>query len=335
MAGIVLIAVTGAAGLIGSAVVRELNRQGRRDLLLVDHLGSNHKWHNLRSLQFCHYMEKQEFLAQAERLLAGQKSQELKDLEMIIHLGANSSTTESNISHLIENNYRYSRQLALLATQLQIRMVYASSAATYGDGSTGFDDDIANLAQLRPLNGYGYSKHLFDLWLKGQDFQPAFAGLKYFNVFGPNEYHKGDMRSLVLKAFQQIDTTGKLKLFKSCRPDYGHGEQKRDFLYVEDAARMTVFLALENRSACGLFNAGSGRAASWLELANAIFEAMKKRPQIEFIEMPSALQEKYQYYTCAPMQRLRDAGYAQEVTPLQKAAQEYIASYLAPGFLSA
>ncbi len=330
-----MIVITGAAGLIGSAVVRALNRQGRKDLLLVDHLGDDGKWQNLRSLQFKHYMEKQEFLSVVEKALTGPFPVDLRDLQLIIHLGANSSTTESDASHLIENNYRYSRQLARLAVELQIRMVYASSAATYGDGSLGFDDDISALEGLRPLNAYGYSKHLFDLWLLRSNFQPAFVGLKYFNVFGPNEYHKGDMRSLVLKAFQQIEATGKLKLFKSYLPNYGHGQQQRDFLYVEDAASITLHLALKNRSARGIFNIGSGRAATWLELATAIFAAMGRESSIEFIDMPPALRQKYQYYTCAPIQRLREAGYDEQITPLPEAVRDYIVNYLAPGFLTA
>ncbi|MCB1168614.1 MAG: ADP-glyceromanno-heptose 6-epimerase, partial [Leptospiraceae bacterium] len=233
----------------------------------------------------------------------------LEGLNGIIHLGACSSTTEYNASYLIDNNYQYSIDLARFAGRRNIRMVYASSAATYGDGAHGFDDDISQLDTLRPLNPYGYSKHAFDQWIfSNGGFEPQFAGLKYFNVYGPNEYHKGYMQSVVLKGFRQIRDTGKIGLFKSYREDYGHGEQKRDFLYVKDAARITVFFLLETQ-ACGLFNVGSGVANTWLDLANAIFQALRLDPDIEFIKMPKEMREKYQYYTCAPIDRLRSAGY--------------------------
>ena len=214
-------------------------------------------------------------------------------------------------------------------------MVYASSAATYGDGSLGFEEDLKLLGKLRPLNAYGYSKQLFDLWMKSRNFRPSFAGIKYFNVFGPNEYHKGDMRSLVLKAYEQIQSSGSLALFKSYHPEYEHGKQKRDFLYVEDAARMTVHLCLQNTSALGLFNAGSGRASTWMELADAVFAAMKKKKRIRFIDMPPEIRPKYQYYTCAPIAKLRAQGYEQSITPLSEAVHDYISKYLLTDILHA
>ena len=336
-----MIVVTGAAGLIGSAVVRELNRRGEKELLLVDELGSSEKWKNLPSLCFERYIEKDEFLLCLEKYLSAKtEARELSEFEWekisaIIHLGAQSSTTESDVSYLIQNNYRYSIQLARLAEKNNIRMVYASSAATYGDGSMGFDDDLEQLEKLRPLNAYGYSKHLFDLWMKKRNFRPSFAGIKYFNVFGPNEYHKGDMRSLVLKAYEQIQSTGSLGLFKSYHPEYEDGKQKRDFLYVEDAASMTVHLCLQNTSAIGLFNAGSGEASTWLDLADAIFTAMKKKKRIRFIDMPVSIRSKYQYYTCAPITRLRAQGYEQNITPLSEAVHDYISTYLLTGILYA
>lgn len=328
--------------MIGSAVVRELNRRGEQDLVLVDHLGMTEKWMNLRSLRFREYLEKDEFLDRVEWEIGREARSDatgddplFAGLTAIIHLGANSSTTEKDASHLIENNYRYSIQMAELCRARNARLVYASSAATYGDGLLGFDDGHDRLHELRPLNGYGYSKHVFDQYMQQRDFAPAAAGIKYFNVFGPNEYHKGEMQSLVVKAYRQILETGKLKLFKSFHPDYEDGKQMRDFLYVEDAAAMTVFFALDNREARGLFNAGSGIAKTWLDLAEAIFAGMEREPEIEFIDMPDHLKNKYQYYTCAPIDRLTGAGYSRPVTPLREAVLDYVRNYLVPGEIRA
>lgn len=322
-----MIILTGAAGLIGSAVARELNRRGRDDLVLVDHLGESDKWMNLRSLAYLDYFEKDEFLGIARD---GRLPGDLGNLSIdaIIHLGANSATTERDATHLVENNYRYSIALAELAAGRRIRFVYASSAATYGDGDEGFDDDPAKMQDLRPLNMYGYSKQMFDLWLRRRNFQPHCAGLKYFNVYGPNEYHKGEMRSLVHKAFGQIVETGKLKLFKSHRSDYEDGKQMRDFLYVEDAAKMTVHFAIDNTTAAGVFNCGSGQANTWLTLADAIFKAMGRETNVDFIDMPDHLRDRYRSYTCAPIDRLRGTGYIEAITPLADAVGDYVKNYL-------
>ncbi len=323
-----MIVVTGAAGLIGCAVVRELNRRGLSDLILVDRLGTSDKWMNLRSLRYAEYFEKDEFLRRVQTSLEkGSKAAGLSRVRTIIHLGACSATTERDASYLVENNYRYSVLLYELAQRARARFVYASSAATYGDGANGYTDDEATMENLRPLNMYGYSKQMFDLHAKRSGFALA-AGIKYFNVFGPNEFHKGDMMSVVLKGYRQIRETGKIRLFKSYRSDYPDGGQQRDFLYVKDAAQMTVFLALDKPGATGLFNAGSGKAQTWLDLVNPIYAAMGRPPAIDFIEMPENLRDRYQYYTCAPMEKLRRAGYQQEVTPLAGAVTEYVKEYL-------
>jgi ADP-L-glycero-D-manno-heptose 6-epimerase len=244
-------------------------------------------------------------------------------------MGACSSTTETNASFLIRNNYEFTRDLATWALGQKTRFVYASSAATYGDGSAGMDDDAGGLDQLRPLNLYGYSKHLFDLHARRAGFLNRTVGLKYFNVFGPNEGHKGDMRSLVHKSSGQVQTEGVIRLFKSYRSDFRDGEQKRDFLYVKDAVAMTLHLATSKRAG-GLFNIGSGRARTWLDLARAVFVALNRKPKIEFIEMPEAIRDKYQYFTQANLVRLRAAGYTAPVTSLEDAVSDYVRNYLVP-----
>lgn len=326
--------VTGAAGLIGSAVVRELNKCGIDRILCIDHLGESIKWKNLRNLRFIDYLEKDDFLM----LLENKESYfDLNSVKGIIHLGACSSTTEKNVSYLIKNNFEYSKKIAKLAIRYNIRMIYASSAATYGSGEEGFYDQEKDLYKLKPLNPYGYSKHLFDLWLMYHGFfdvnknNNLFVGLKYFNVFGPNEYHKGSMQSIVLKGFRQIQSEGKVKLFKSYHPDFADGEQKRDFLYVKDAAKMTVFFLLDAIYAHGIFNIGSGVANSWLQVVQYIFEAMNFKPNIEFIDMPEELKKNYQYYTKAPIDKLLKAGYTYPLTSLKDAIFDYIQNYLLQG----
>lgn len=321
-----MIIVTGGAGLIGSAVVRELNRQGEEDILVVDHLGSGEKWRNLAPLSFVDYLEKDEFL----RRLEEGRLDAWSEVEAVVHLGACSATTERDAGYLVRNNFAYSKQLALWALAKGARFVYASSAATYGSSEEGFADDETRLATLRPLNMYGYSKQLFDLWAQRSGLLGRMDGLKYFNVFGPNEYHKGEMRSLVLKAFEQIAATGRVQLFRSYRPEYGDGEQVRDFLYVKDAAAMTVHF-LANRAAGGIFNVGSGVPSTWNALVAPIFAALGKPVAIDYVEMPEAVRGQYQYYTCADIGRLRAAGYASPVTPLAEAVTDYVANYLVPG----
>jgi ADP-L-glycero-D-manno-heptose 6-epimerase len=316
------ILVTGGAGFIGSALVWALNRRGREDILIADRLGSDEKWRNLVPLKFADYIDADDLL-EAVALDA----EEVDGIDTVFHLGACSATTEKDAGYLMRNNFEYTKTLAHWALESDIRFVYASSAATYGDGSQGMRDAMEDLDALRPLNMYGYSKHLFDLYARRQGFADAIVGLKYFNVFGPNEDHKGDMRSVVHKAFEQIQATGEVQLFKSHRPDYEDGKQMRDFLYVKDAVEMTLALA-ENPAAGGLFNIGSGSANTWLDLAEAIFAALGRKPKIRFIDMPAHLREKYQYFTQADTGRLAAAGYARPVTPLAEAVKDYVTNYL-------
>ena len=325
-----MIIVTGGAGLIGSAVVQHLNQLGREDILIVDHLGHSDKWRNLTALRFMDYLEKDSF----ERMLDdGSLNSRLpggRSLEAVIHLGACSATTEPDATYLIRNNFEYSRKLALTALAADARFIYASSAATYGDGEYGFVDDEQQLPQLRPMNMYGYSKQLFDVWALRQGILDRIAGIKYFNVYGPNEQHKGEMRSLVLKAYEQIGATGTLRLFKSHRPEYGDGEQLRDFIYVKDAAAMTLHF-LHNRGAGGIYNVGGGTTVSWNRLARAVFSAMERPIHIEYIDMPESIRGTYQYLTCAETAKIRAAGYEKAVTPVEEAVSDYIRNYLVPG----
>ena len=319
--------VTGGAGFIGSALVWALNRRGCDDIVVCDRLGTDEKWRNLVPLRFADYVE-------ADDLLPRLQNGALGKFNLLLHLGACSSTTERDAGFLIRNNYEFTRDLAMWALGQKgrgrkTRFVYASSAATYGDGSAGMDDDESQLDKLRPLNMYGCSKHLFDLHAWRAGFLNRIAGLKYFNVFGPNEDHKGDMRSLVHKSFGQVRETGVIRLFKSCRSDYRDGEQKRDFLYVKDAVAMTLHLAATPK-ANGLFNIGCGQARTWLDLANAVFAALNQKPDIQFIAMPEAIRDKYQYFTQANISRLRAAGYREKITSLENAVADYVRNYLAP-----
>ena len=314
--------VTGGAGFIGSALVWALNRRGCDNIVVCDVLGTNDKWRNLTPLRFADYVE-------AADLQPRLQSGALGKFDLVLHLGACSATTEKDASYLIKNNYEFTRDLAAWSLANKSRFVYASSAATYGDGSQGMEDNDTQLDTLRPLNMYGYSKHLFDQHAKRAGFLNKIVGLKYFNVFGPNEDHKGDMRSLVHKSFAQVQSKGVIQLFKSYRKDYKDGESKRDFLYVKDCVSMTLHLAATPK-ASGLFNIGSGGARSWIDLANAVFVALKKKPSIKFIEMPEAIRDKYQYFTQANLLRLRGAGYTAPVTSLENAVSDYVRNYLVP-----
>jgi len=316
-----MIVITGGAGFIGSALVWGLNAQGRDDLILVDELDEGQKWRNLVPLSYHDYYDKAEFL---DLITGGGLPY---DIEVCFHMGACSDTTEQDTHYLMENNYKYSQKLAGWCLEEGIRFIYASSAATYGDGNQGYSDSEENLDKLRPLNMYGYSKHLFDLWTKKAGHLDKFVGLKYFNVFGPNEYHKGDMRSMVLKGYHQIRKTGSLQLFKSYRDAYAHGEQQRDFIYIKDVVDLTLRF-MDRDDIFGLFNIGTGRPRTWNALARALFSAMKTDPAIEYIEMPDHLRGNYQYFTKADTSKLESVGMGYDYTSLEAAVTEYVRKYL-------
>ena len=314
-----MIVVTGAAGFIGSCIVAGLNERGREDLVLVDELDEAKK-KNLQNKKYRQYYDKKDFLD----LIVADKFKERP--EAIIHMGACSSTTLQDARYFKENNLEYTRSLAQWALKNNIRFIYASSAATYGDGSAGYKDDEATIRRCRPLNLYGQSKQDFDLWVLEQGLQDKVVGLKFFNVFGPNEYHKGDMRSVVAKAYQRVADEGKIELFKSYRKDYKDGEQKRDFIYVKDTVDIVLFF-LDHTKANGIFNVGTGKASTWNELAKVLFAAVGKKPNIQYIEIPADLERRYQYFTQADMAKLKKSGYTKPFTPLKAAVVDY-AHYL-------
>jgi ADP-L-glycero-D-manno-heptose 6-epimerase len=320
------ILVTGGAGFIGSALIWALNQRGYNDVVVTDFLGSDEKWKNLVPLKFSDYVDAGDF----RRHLA-QNAAVFGKFSAVFHLGACSATTERNASYLADNNYGYTKELAAWSLAHGARFIYASSAATYGDGAQGMDDKDPALSRLRPLNMYGYSKHLFDLHAQRVGWLPRIVGVKYFNVFGPNEDHKADMRSLVNKAYQQILGTGRVQLFKSHKPEFKDGEQMRDFLYVKDAVEMTLHFADKATNVGGVYNLGSGQANTWLTLTRAIFAALGREPQIDFVDMPEVLRGKYQYYTLADVSKLRATGYDRAMTALPESVRDYVQGYLVPG----
>ncbi|PIQ97785.1 MAG: ADP-glyceromanno-heptose 6-epimerase [Nitrospinae bacterium CG11_big_fil_rev_8_21_14_0_20_56_8] len=318
-----MIIVTGGTGFIGSAIACELNRRGIDDLWIVDHLDHPEKEKNLAALR---HRE----LVSADRFLEAVKSRTLPPAQALFHMGACSSTTETDRAFLRRNNFEYTRHLAEYCLAAGVRFIYASSAATYGNGEQGYEDDESRLDTLRPLNPYGESKQMFDLWARERKILDRIAGLKYFNVYGPNEYHKGDMQSMARKGFFQVSETGKLRLFKSHRPDYADGGQERDFVYIKDAVAMTLFF-LDRPAVGGIFNVGSGVARNWNDVARALFHAMGKEPAIEYIDMPPSIRDQYQYHTCAPMGKIRSAGYTGPATSLEDGIHDYVKHYLLPG----
>lgn len=313
--------VTGGAGFIGSAMLWQLNEAGIDDILVVDNLRSSEKWHNLVNRNYVDYIQRDSFLKMVEEDRAP------KNIQAIIHLGACSSTTEKNIDFLMENNFHYSRIICRYALQCGARFINASSAATYGDGSHGFSDSLATTLKLRPLNAYGYSKHLFDLWAYKEKVLKNIASVKFFNVYGPNEYHKEDMKSVACKAFYELKTSGALRLFKSDNPKYPDGGQMRDFVYVKDCVGILYWL-LEHPKANGIFNVGSGKARTWNDLANAIYSAMAFLPDTIYVDMPLELKGHYQYFTQADMSWLQRLHCDVKFHSLEDGIKDYIQNYL-------
>lgn len=316
-----MIIVTGGAGFIGSAFVWRLNREGIKDIIIVDQLGTDDKWKNLVGLTFTDYIHKNEFI---EMVIADEVPFEVSS---VVHMGACSSTTERDADYLWENNYLYSREVADWALRHNARFIYASSAATYGDGSSGFSDDHEIISRLKPSNMYGYSKQVFDLWVLKNKLENKMAGIKFFNVYGPNEYHKGDMVSVIYKAFHQIQETGKVCLFKSYKKEYPNGGQMRDFIYVKDCVNVMWWL-LENPSVNGIYNLGTGRARTWNDLIAAVFSSMGRKTNIQYIEMPESLRNQYQYFTQAQMDKLKKAGCHVNFSSLEDSVRDYVTNYL-------
>jgi len=311
--------VTGGAGFIGSCLVRMLNDMGIEDITIVDHICETDKWMNLRNKKYAEYINRDEFLARLPEY-AGKVTH-------IIHMGACSATTEKDFDFLYKNNLEYTKTLWNFCVENQISFIYASSAATYGDGTEGFDDK-EDINRLRPLNGYGYSKHLFDLWVEKQEKRPKqHVGFKFFNVYGPNEYFKGSMASVIFHSFNKIRETGEMGLFKSYKEGYEDGGQLRDFVYIKDICKVVKFV-MQNEDVNGLFNLGTGQARSFYDLAAATFHAMGLEPNIKYIDMPETLRPKYQYYTQANMEKLRNAGYQEAFYSLEDGARDYVQNYL-------
>lgn len=317
------IVVTGGAGFIGSALVWKLNELGYDRIYIVDHLGESDKWRNLVGLKFLDYFDKEEFID----ILVEENL--LEDIAVIFHMGACTNTMEKDVDYLMFNNYLYTKVLAAYSIEKGIRFIYASSAATYGDGSRGFKDDESTLPELRPLNAYAFSKHLFDLWALQHGLLEHITGLKFFNVFGPNEYHKGEMRSVVIKTYEQIKEKGYVRLFKSHRPDFKDGEQRRDFIYIKDVVDI-VACFMEHPELTGIYNVGTGKSRTFIELVNAVFNALGMKPKIEFFDMPESIRDRYQYFTEADISKLKGTPCYKGTMELEEAIYDYVKNYLVP-----
>ncbi len=318
-----MILVTGGAGFIGSLLIAELNKIGREDIILVDRLRDTEKWKNLNGLKYENYIHADEFFDGQEDLYP--------EIDFIFHMGASSSTTVTDMDYLMYNNVNYSKNLYDLAVQNQAPFIYASSAATYGAGENGYDDDHGKIRKLRPLNPYGYSKQLFDEWVIRQTRKPPlWLGLKFFNVFGPNEYHKESMRSLVHKAFEQIHDTGSVNLFKSYKEDFGDGMQTRDFVYAVDIVKaMIAMMGVKESKLSGIYNIGTGKTRTFYDLVCATYQALDKEPSIQFIAMPEEIKDQYQYFTEAKMEKFKSLLPDFKFTELEDSVTDYVTNYLA------
>lgn len=318
-----MILITGGAGFIGSVLAKTLNHLGHNNLVIVDKLETSTKWKNLRGIKYSEYIH-------ADELFNGDYDDTIADTDLIFHMGACSSTTEVDMDFLMKNNVAYTQALFRFAATKNIPFIYASSAATYGDGELGYSDSHDKIEKYIPLNPYGYSKQLVDEWILKEEKKPDhWFGLKFFNVYGPNEYHKEDMRSLVHKAYGQIKSTGSVKLFKSHRSDFLDGQQLRDFIYVKDAVRVMIELAdPEKCGSSGIYNLGTGKARSFLDLIEATFKAMSVPSKIEFIDMPEAIRDQYQYYTQAEMNKLQAVIPDFQFTALEEGVRDYVQNYL-------
>jgi ADP-L-glycero-D-manno-heptose 6-epimerase len=321
-----MIIVTGAAGFIGSRMIKRLNEENFNAIIAVDHFGSPVKNNNLKSLILKEKVDRSDFFSWIDK-------QDPKELEFIFHIGARTDTAEFDKSILSQLNTEYSKKVWEKCVNYQIPLVYASSAATYGIGEIGYRDDERLIPELKPLNPYGESKNEFDLWAVQQAEKPFFwAGLKFFNVYGPHEDHKGRMASVVWHAFHQIRETGRMKLFRSHHPDYKDGEQKRDFIFVEDVVDVCYYLMRQRRHS-GIYNLGTGKARTFLDLTRAVFHAMNRKEKIEFVDTPEDIRNKYQYFTQAEMKKLHGIGHAKPFTSLENGIESYVRCYLAPRYL--
>ncbi|MBQ0130408.1 MAG: ADP-glyceromanno-heptose 6-epimerase [bacterium] len=315
-----MIVITGAAGFIASVVAGTLNQNGFEDLVLVDDFNKTQKKENYSSKKYKSLIDRNEFIAWFEN--------HHHEIDFIIHLGARTDTTEFDYNVFQKLNVDYTLAIWKICTEHQIPLIYASSAATYGMGELGYIDSHEIVNDLQPLNAYGRSKNEIDKWiLKQKDCPPFWAGLKFFNVYGPNEYHKGRMASVILHSFGQINTTGQVKLFRSHRPDYKDGRQLRDFVYVKDVANVILWL-MQHKPESGLYNVGTGKARSFYDLADNTFKALHLKTNIEFIDTPLDIRDKYQYFTEAKMDKLRKAGYDKTFTTLEDGVNDYVTNYL-------
>ena len=317
-----MIIVTGAAGFIGSCLVRKLNDEGYFDIVIVDDFSDAEKNKNLDEKRYSAKVEREEFI---QWLRDNQRM-----VQFVFHIGARTDTTEFDVEIFNKLNLNFSKDVWKVCVEFGLPVVYASSAATYGNGEFGYDDDISLLDKLKPLNAYGESKNEFDKWAVKQEKKPYFwSGLKFFNVYGPNEYHKERMASVIYHAFNQIKETGKIKLFRSHNPNYENGKQLRDFIYVKDVVNVCYYL-MHHRKNSGLYNLGTGKARTFLDLANATFKALNKQTEIDFIDTPKDIRDNYQYFTEAKMERLRSIGYTEPFYSLEDGIEDYITNFLLP-----